>query len=149
MVSADCTTWQRFTMKKSGLFRRANRSGGWSAASGFTLIELLVVIAIIAILAALLLPALSKAKERARRIADVSNLHQWGLACTMYASDFREYLPVGIRTGAAGNPGADDFIWFNGDTWNALRTYGVTTSIAYCQSWLTRPDMVAQVGTPV
>ena len=149
MVSAGCTTWQRFTMNKSGLFRRANRSGGWSAASGFTLIELLVVIAIIAILAALLLPALSKAKERARRIADVSNLHQWGLACTMYASDFREYLPVGIRTGAAGNPGADDFIWFNGDTWNSLRTYGVTTNIAYCQSWLTRPDMVAQVGTPV
>ena len=60
----------------------------------------------IAILAALLLPALSMAKERARRIADVSNLHQWGLACTMYAGDFKEYLPVGIRAGAAGNPGA-------------------------------------------
>ena len=117
--------------------------------AAFTLIELLVVIAIIAILAALLLPALAKAKERARRIADVSNLHQWGLACTMYAGDSKEYLPGGIRTGAAGNPGADDFVWFNGDTWKALLSYGVTTNIAYCQSWLTKPDLLKQVGTPV
>ena len=116
---------------------------------GFTLIELLVVIAIIAILAALLLPVLSRAKERARRTADVSNLHQWGVACTMYAGDFKDYLPVGIRAGAAGNPAADDFIWFNGNTWNALRGYGVTTNIAYCQSWLTRQDLLADVGTPV
>ena len=118
-------------------------------ARGFTLIELLVVIAIIAILAALLLPVLSRAKERARRTADVSNLHQWGVACTMYAGDFKDYLPVGIRAGAAGNPAADDFIWFNGNTWNALRSYGVTTNIAYCQSWLTRQDLLADVGTPV
>jgi hypothetical protein len=67
----------------------------------------------------------------------------------MYAGDFKDYLPVGIRAGAAGNPAADDFIWFNGNTWNALRSYGVTTNIAYCQSWLTRPDLLADVGTPV
>jgi prepilin-type N-terminal cleavage/methylation domain-containing protein len=116
---------------------------------GFTLIELLVVIAIIAILAAMLLPTLARSKERARRTVDVSNLHQWGVACTMYAGDSREVLPVGIRAGAAGNPGADDFIWFNGNTWTALKAYGISTNVGYCQSWLTRPDMVQQVGTAV
>jgi prepilin-type N-terminal cleavage/methylation domain-containing protein len=61
--------------------------------AGFTLVELLVVIAIIAILAAMILPALTSAKEKARRAQCISNLHQVGVGLRMYGDDNKDRLP--------------------------------------------------------
>jgi prepilin-type N-terminal cleavage/methylation domain-containing protein/prepilin-type processing-associated H-X9-DG protein len=70
------------------------RTGPARIQAGFTLIELLVVIAIIAILAAMLLPALTKARQRSESVACLNHLKQLSTACVLYAGDFRDYWPL-------------------------------------------------------
>lgn len=99
-------------------------------AGAFTLIELLVVVAIISIIAALLFPALVGAKEKARRAACKSNLHQFGLSVHLYANDNSSFLPSGLSENA--DPTDEHAPVISTITRNNLLSYAGTYRILDC-----------------
>lgn len=126
--------------------RRGTRVGfAAGARRGFTLIEMLVVMAIISILASMLLPALSKAKATAQRIACISNLKQIGLAFRLWGDDNGDRYPFQLDPSEGGSRGLKEawqhFIVLSEDL--------VTPKLLHCpndrerdwaQSFSTRPD---------
>jgi prepilin-type N-terminal cleavage/methylation domain-containing protein len=111
----------------------------------FTLIELLVVIAIIAILAAMLLPALSSAKQKAIRAQCMSNVKQIEIAINIYVGDYNDKLPV-IDTNSIGN----NWVWdlADGVAQPMLRS-GLTKKAFYCPGTSPRfSDVINYAGGP-
>jgi prepilin-type N-terminal cleavage/methylation domain-containing protein len=132
------------------------RSTGAKLRTGFTLIELLVVVAVVGILAGILLPALAKAKEKAHRMACVSNLKQVGLAIQMYSDDNDDFLPGPVWAGATASyhkNASQELIWFIAEELGATPPASispgqpVTADAFVCPGYLRRaPGLGSMVG---
>ena len=130
--------------RKSMMVSAVNRRG--QPLHGFTLVELLVVIGVIALLIALLLPALNKARESAKRVACASNLRQWGQICYLFANDHRGTFPAAYRLSISGglylsnlrtndgrNNKSDEWkIW--GTSLDTFKRYGLVEGLLLCPS---------------
>jgi prepilin-type N-terminal cleavage/methylation domain-containing protein len=133
----DCVNW--------GILRRRCHALKKRRVSGFTLVELLVVIGIIALLIAILMPALSKAREQAKVTQCLSNLRQLGLGVQLYRHANQDYYPprIGwVRNFATGNPITREtvFSWTGkqGKVTGNVSTRDFTTDVRYINPYLVK-----------
>src|ERR1035437_7985588 len=113
---ARCPPMTCSVIKSGKMDRLANQC----AQRAFTLIELLGVVAILALLIAMLLPALARAKDRARTVVCASNFHQHGLAFQMYANEWNDWICSSVQSDSGGN---------SGSSWRILMVNEMSTSI--------------------
>ena len=117
---------------------------------GFTLIELLAVIAIVLVLMSLLVPVLGRIRRIAVRVVDLSNMRQFVVGCTSFASDNDANLPVSTREGVVNCGYCDDMAWFRHGSFTNIQNYvkDPTKKIFACTSFHSDTGTMARVGMP-